>query len=352
MDRMSKRTTIWLLLLMGALGIQPGVTTSAWAQEQQVEAAEEGWITVRPGDTLFSIARRHEVSVSDLQSWNELPDSGIRAGMRLRIAPPDENASAIEQGEAQDQEQLEAPTDTTGTAASSNTPESESSASNAPAEESLDVSARSVTPLSGGVVAVSLAPGETLTDLADRLELPADSVIGLNPGFPVDVRDGMVAVVPDDRVTRVRTVKRGDTLFSIAREEGVSVARIREMNSLRGNTIQVGQRLNVPSSGLSVDGDQRLPGAGEFPMRAYPDALTGRTLSEGRTYRPEAFLIGHPSLAPGSFVLISTQAGLHVFAEVVETAPARTPEFIEGSMAVFEALGIEPGDVAIIHHVH
>jgi membrane-bound lytic murein transglycosylase D len=40
---------------------------------------------VRRGDTLIGIARRFDVSVGQLQAWNDLDDSSIRAGQRLKI---------------------------------------------------------------------------------------------------------------------------------------------------------------------------------------------------------------------------------------------------------------------------
>jgi membrane-bound lytic murein transglycosylase D len=40
-------------------------------------------------------------------------------------------------------------------------------------------------------------------------------------------------------------VKRGETLFSIAKRYGTTVALLKEWNGLRGNVIQIGQRLIV-----------------------------------------------------------------------------------------------------------
>jgi membrane-bound lytic murein transglycosylase D len=40
---------------------------------------------VRQGDTLWSIAHRHHVSVKDLKRWNHLHDSDVRPGQELRI---------------------------------------------------------------------------------------------------------------------------------------------------------------------------------------------------------------------------------------------------------------------------
>jgi membrane-bound lytic murein transglycosylase D len=54
--------------------------------------------------------------------------------------------------------------------------------------------------------------------------------------------------VEDDAPSQVPTthrVRRGETLFSIAKRYGTTVARIKEWNSLRSNVIQVGQRLVI-----------------------------------------------------------------------------------------------------------
>ena len=45
--------------------------------------------------------------------------------------------------------------------------------------------------------------------------------------------------------TTTHRVARGETLFSIARRYGTTVALIKELNSLRTNVIQVGQRLVI-----------------------------------------------------------------------------------------------------------
>ena len=46
-------------------------------------------------------------------------------------------------------------------------------------------------------------------------------------------------------------VRRGDTLFSIARRFGVSAARLRSANQIKGTRVTVGQHLRVPSAGTA-----------------------------------------------------------------------------------------------------
>lgn len=48
----------------------------------------EFYYAVRKGDTLYSIAKRNGLSVSDLRELNDIKDSTLRIGQKLRIAPP------------------------------------------------------------------------------------------------------------------------------------------------------------------------------------------------------------------------------------------------------------------------
>lgn len=57
-------------------------------------------ITIRPGDTLWDLARKHDTTVAALQELNSLPGNGtIYAGDRLRIAAGAPGAPAARNGE-------------------------------------------------------------------------------------------------------------------------------------------------------------------------------------------------------------------------------------------------------------
>ena len=44
------------------------------------------WYTVRPGDSLWEIAKRHKVTISQISKWNDIDArKPIRPGLRLRI---------------------------------------------------------------------------------------------------------------------------------------------------------------------------------------------------------------------------------------------------------------------------
>lgn len=279
------------------------------AAAQERTSAEDAWIKVSPGDTLFSIARRYGVRVADLQQWNNLADASIRAGMRLRVRPPVEPAAVSP-------------------------------------EEVFRVSL-----LGGGLAAVDVGAGQTLYTLANRYALAPDSLMALNPDLHGALHEGMRIIVPEDRIVRSRAVNRGETLFGIAKEEGVSVEALRRANGLSTSTISVGQRLTIPSPVVNDKAAFGLPAAGAFPILPFPALLEGRPLSRGRALEKNSFFIAHPTLPAGTVVVIST-GQRHIFAEVAEHSPSSRPLFIEGSTAIFDALSLIPGDRVTLWKVH
>jgi lipoprotein NlpD len=60
-----------------------------------LDSADTALYTVKPGDTLFSIARTNGVALRDVAAWNNIEDpSSIRVGQQLRLTPPDGAATA------------------------------------------------------------------------------------------------------------------------------------------------------------------------------------------------------------------------------------------------------------------
>ena len=68
----------------------PVHTASTGAPAHARIAEKSGWYVVRPGDTLYSIAQRHDAEVADLQRLNRLsPHSVLRPGEKLRVPQAD-----------------------------------------------------------------------------------------------------------------------------------------------------------------------------------------------------------------------------------------------------------------------
>lgn len=72
------------------------------------------------------------------------------------------------------------------------------------------------------------------------LEQPSDG----KPG------KGDIRVLRRSPNIRVHTVKRGDTLFSLAKRYNTSVTELRRLNNLKGNTLALGKKLRIPGTGI------------------------------------------------------------------------------------------------------
>src|SRR5690606_12034796 len=81
-----------LMLILAAC-----VSTSPWPSSEG-GGVRDGTVTVRKGDTLYSIARRHEVSLRELISRNGIrPPYTIYVGQRLKLPQP--HVHVVQKGE-------------------------------------------------------------------------------------------------------------------------------------------------------------------------------------------------------------------------------------------------------------
>jgi membrane-bound lytic murein transglycosylase D len=95
-------------------------------------------------------------------------------------------------------------------------------------------------------------PGDTLAKLArlhkvplaDLMRLNPDAVKALHPGDEVRLPEGATGSSGLSTAT-VHRVQKGDTLASIARKYGADPGELKVWNHLKGNRIQVGQKLKV-----------------------------------------------------------------------------------------------------------
>lgn len=85
---------VWALLTLGGCGGEP--QTVDRPAQVPVRAVAHGAVhVVRPGETLFAIARRYGLDHRDLARWNQLGDgSMIRVGQRLKLQPAAGSAGA------------------------------------------------------------------------------------------------------------------------------------------------------------------------------------------------------------------------------------------------------------------
>ena len=169
--------------------------------------------TVKRGDTLWDIAKRYGTTVSELVRINNIPNPSLIFPGQILIIP-------VQSGG--------------GTA----------------------------TPPDGGTISYTIRRGDTLWDIAKKYGTTVSELVRIN-GIqnPNLIYPGEVIDIPSNHVvTTVYTVRRGDTLSTIARRFGTTVNAIARLNGIKDvNKITTGQRLLIPlnSAGGSTGMQER-----------------------------------------------------------------------------------------------
>ena len=197
------------------------VLASIPAAERQVEQVREAEYRVRRGDTLSRIAAKFGVRTKDLMAAN-----GIRSANRIHVG-----------------QRLEIPGRTRVVAA-------------APSTAPVPSGASAPTRIASASGTYRVRSGDTLGRIAKRHGISESSLAAENSIRDKSlVRIGQVLRVPGaagGEATApggVYTVRRGDTLDSIARRHGVSPSSIAALNGLaNAHRIKAGQRLYLPKN--------------------------------------------------------------------------------------------------------
>ena len=208
-------------------------------------------ITVRPGDTLWDLARRHGTTVDSLRSANGLVSSDLQPGMKLSLpgeANPTPDSYVVKAGDTLYEiaaafdvtvDSLIAFNDLEGTMIR-------------PGQSLTLVSPDAdLTPLT-----VTIAPGDTLWGIARENDITVDALVAANGiGSSAVLRPGTRLKVPGryagnlqdqgGAVAPTVTVGPGESLSVLARRHNTTVAALMAANELRDTTLRVGQRLRI-----------------------------------------------------------------------------------------------------------
>lgn len=310
-----KRGVVILLAVLVA-GVRP---ETSFAQERPQHV-------VTAGETLFRISRTYGVSVDDIRRANGLTGDDIKVGQVLVIPDPvatnaNESPTPVEpQPSDQVVDTSDSATDDVG--------------DGDPAAGQIE------SPQPPPVAWMEAAAGQSLYDIAFAIGLSADSLSALNPALPTFLSAGDGIRVPKALATVMHGVRRGDTLFKIAAEYGTTVEELRRANAITSDVIHVGQVIMVPAARTAVVGPTTLPTAGTGVARQYPSRFAGRLMAGGREYDPEAYTISHRDLPIGSLVLLTSEDGERVFAEVGDRLPSSADYMVDVSKAVATALAL------------
>ncbi|MEZ4699865.1 MAG: LysM peptidoglycan-binding domain-containing protein [Rhodothermales bacterium] len=307
--------------------------------------------TVKKGDTLYSIARAHEMSVDELRSMNGLQNNTIYSGQSLKVRTPLTGPRPV-----LEEPRRPRPNDPVAPSPSEENTITVRTSSSRPAEPTA--AAAAYTP-GRGKRTYTVQPGDTYYSIGVAMGVPAYAIFALNDGDGSPLEPYQSIWVPEapsrssgsQGGSQTYRVRRGDTMFSIARENNITVGELRQANGLEGSQLRVDQVLKIPQGQpAAARKNQALPPVFEQGVvDVYPDTFAGRVLTSGRPYDPTRFTVSHPDLPMESIVLLTNPAtGMSTFAEVSDRGPADGRFIMDISSAVARELGLSVGSRDVV----
>jgi len=158
--------------------------------QEETETIETEVYTVKKGDTLYGIAQKFNLSVDELKKLNGLTNNTLSIGQKLKISS------------------FEKDTDTTYT----------------------------------------VLKGDTLYGIANKFGVSVNNLKDINNLVSNTLSIGQVLKIPSGTNNKITyTVKKGDSLYSIARTYKTTVDELKRLNNLKSNTLSIGQTLILPN---------------------------------------------------------------------------------------------------------
>ena len=152
-------------------------------------------ITIKKGDTLYSIAQKYNTTVDAIKKQNQLTSNNLTIGQTLTI--PSQSTSNL---------------------------------------------------------TYTVKPGDTLYRIASQNNTTVDILKQLNNLANDILTIGQTIKLPSTELIQVPTttttytVKKGDTLYSIAKNYNTTTEKIKSLNNLSTNNLTIGQQLKIPST--------------------------------------------------------------------------------------------------------
>ena len=188
---------------------------------QPSQSNSSDFYTVKAGDSLWKIAMGNDLTVSHLKQMNNLTTNTIYVGQQLRIKEGQTNSQA--------------------------------SQSNSQTNQSSQNAGTYTVKAGDTLWGIANDHDTTVNALKQNNHLNSDTiyvgqVLSLGQAASTGSHSQSTASTQSSTSNGTYTVKSGDTLWSIANANDMTVAQLKQKNDLSNDTIYVGQTLNVSST--------------------------------------------------------------------------------------------------------
>ena len=195
--------------------------------------------TVVKGDTLYSIANKLDTSVSELKKINNLSSNLLKVGQVLKVPTKVIDLGDTEIYQVQAGDTLYSIANKYGISLS------ELKAINNLDSDLLSIGQLLNVPSGLSLVnTYVVSSGDTLYSIAKKFDTSIDEIKSVNNLSNNMLSIGQKLIIPKNDDTTY-TVKLGDTLYSIAKKYNTTIDEIKRLNNLSNNTLSIGQILIV-----------------------------------------------------------------------------------------------------------
>ncbi|MDO4963785.1 MAG: LysM peptidoglycan-binding domain-containing protein [bacterium] len=196
------------------------------------------YYTVKSGDSLWSIAKKYNVSVSEIKESNGLVNSLLNVGQVLKIPQIDQeevssNIYIVKSGDSL--YKISQNFDTTV---------SELISINNLTNTNLSIGQKLQIPQINQGNVYKVVSGDSLYKIARENNTTVDEIKRLNNLNTNLLSVGQLLKLPNYE-NNIYIVKNGDSLYKIARENNTTVDEIKRLNNLNTNLLSIGQKLKL-----------------------------------------------------------------------------------------------------------
>ena len=142
--------------------------------------------------------------------------------------------------------------------------------------------------------------GDTLYSLAKEFGTSVEMLQEVNSLPSHLIKAGQKLEVPVEAEAGIYIVKKGDTLFSLAKKYGVTVIDLKRENKLVNDSIYVGQALSVPTHGFETSEGIYVVNPGDTLFNISKRfGVSLKELKEANDLKEDMVLIGQQLAIPG-----------------------------------------------------